>query len=125
MSDDPKADDPSADATKGNAPKADVQQPRAPSARPRRNALGEERPEFLLQYPDDPELALLMQAFEAGDFATVRKQAPELIRRATDPAVRRAAHELRERIDPDPLLIVLLVFACSLFVFLVVWIYTR
>jgi len=39
--------------------------------------------------------------------------------------VRRAALELRERIDPDPLLLVLLAFAISLLIFLVAWIYTH
>jgi hypothetical protein len=94
-------------------------------ARPRLNAAGEERPWFLLEYPDDPELEVLIRAFEEGDFAQVRKQAPELMRRTQSPLVRRAAGELRQRIDPDPLLVVLLVFALSLFAFLVAWIYTR
>ena len=97
----------------------------ARAARQRLNAAGEERPAFLLEYPDDPELEVLIRAFEEGDFARVRKQAPELMRRTQNPVVRRAAHELRQRIDPDPLLVVLLVFALSLFVFLVAWIYTR
>src|SRR4030095_9271158 len=93
--------------------------PRAPAARPRLNALGEERPAFLLEFPDDPALARVMAAFEAGDFATVRREAPELARTTADPAVRRAALELRERIDPEPLLLVLLAFAISLLLFLV------
>ncbi len=95
---------------------------RAP--RPRHNALGEERPAFLLEFPSDPELERLIEAFEAGDFARVRLGAPELARRTTDEAVRRAALELRQRIDPDPLLVVMLCFALSLLVFLVAWIYT-
>jgi hypothetical protein len=99
--------------------------PRARAARPRLNAVGEERPAFLLEFPDDPALARVIAAFEAGDFATVRREAPELARATSDPAVRRAALELRERIDPDPLLLVLLAFAISLLIFLVAWIYTR
>lgn len=95
------------------------------AARPRLNAVGEERPAFLLQFPDDPELQSLVRAFEEGNFAKVRAEAPALALRSTDDAVRRAARELRQRIDPDPLLVVLLVFALSLFAFLVVWIYTR
>jgi hypothetical protein len=93
--------------------------------RQRRNALGEERPAFLLDFPEDPELEVLIAAFEAGDFAEVRRRAPELARRAEDESVRRAALELRRRIDPDPLLVVLLMFALSLFVFLAAWVYTR
>jgi len=97
----------------------------APPERPRLNAIGEERPAFLLSFPRDPELEPLIAAFEAGDFARVRREAPELARRTRDEAVRRAALELRRRIDPDPLLVVLLVFALSLFAFLVAWIYAQ
>lgn len=96
-----------------------------PAARPRLNAAGEERPAFLLEFPRDPELEALMAAFEDGDFARVRREAPELARRTRDDAVRRAALELRRRVDPDPLLVVLLVFALSLFAFLVAWIYAQ
>lgn len=97
----------------------------SPVERPRLNALGEERPLFLLRFPHDPELEALMAAFEAGDFARVRREAPELAQRTRDEAVRRAALELRRRIDPDPLLVVLLVFALSLFAFLAAWIYAQ
>jgi hypothetical protein len=93
--------------------------------RPRLNAAGEERPAFLLAFPEDPELEKLMTAFEQGNFAEVRALAPELASRTGNPEVRRAALELRRRIDPDPLLIVLLLFALSLFLFLVVWVYSR
>jgi hypothetical protein len=103
----------------------DTQRDGARTKRPRLNAVGEERPAFLLDYPDDPELEVLIRAFEEGNFALVRKQAPALMRRTTQPAVRRAARELRQRIDPDPLLVVLLVFTLSLFVFVVAWIYTQ
>jgi hypothetical protein len=97
----------------------------APVERPRLNAVGEERPAFLLRFPHDPELEQLMAAFEQGDFATVRREAPALARRSRDEAVRRAALELRRRIDPDPLLVVMLVFSLSLFAFLAAWIYAQ
>jgi hypothetical protein len=97
----------------------------APVERPHLNALGEERPAFLLRFPHDPELEPLMAAFEEGNFAKVRREAPLLARRTRDEAVRRAAIELRRRIDPDPLLVVLLVFAISLLFFLVAWIYAQ
>lgn len=93
--------------------------------RPRLNAAGEERPAFLLAFPDDPELEALMAAFEQGNFAEVRARAPDLASRTGDPEVRRAALELRRRIDPDPLLVVLLIFSLSLFLFIVVWVYSR
>ena len=96
-----------------------------PPGRPRLNAAGEERPAFLLQFPADAELELLIAAFEAGNFAHVRSEAPRLAARTTDSAVRRAALELRSRTDPDPLLVVLLVLCIALFVFLVIWVYTR
>jgi hypothetical protein len=108
--------------------KPDDREPAATKPAPRRarrNALGEERPAFLLDFPDDPELEQLILAFEEGDFASVRRAAPELVKRTTDESVRRAALELRRRIDPDPLLVVLLLFTLSLFVIIVAWIYTR
>ena len=93
--------------------------------RARRNALGEERPLFMLNFPADPELEALMLAFELGDFAKVRALAGPLARRTTNEAVRRGALELRRRIDPDPLLLVLLGLSIALFVFLVAWVYSR
>jgi len=97
----------------------------AAGKRPRLNALGEERPHFLLEFPEDPELEALMAAFEAGNFARVRREAPELARRSADEAVRQAALELRRRTDPDPLLIALLLLCLGLFAFLVSWVYAR
>jgi hypothetical protein len=97
----------------------------ASRARPRHNALGEERPRFLLEFPADPELERLITAFEAGDFAQVRRDAPELARRTSDEAVRRAALELRRRIDPDPLLLVMLGLSFALFAAIVGWIYSH
>jgi hypothetical protein len=104
---------------------ASPSEPKPLRKRPRLNAAGEERPAFLLAFPEDPELERLMAAFEQGNFAEVRKRAPELASRTGDPEVRRAALELRRRIDPDPLLIILLSCSLSLFLFLVVWVYLR
>ena len=98
------------------------------SERPRRsrlNAAGEERPAFLLEYPQDAELEPLIAAFEAGNFARVRSEAPRLAARTGDDAVRRAALELKSRTEPDPLLLILLLLCLTLFVFLVTWVYTR
>lgn len=81
---------------------------------------GRERPRFLLEFPDDPELQQLVRAFEAGNYAAVRTGAPRLAAATEDPIVRAAARELRRRIDPDPLLKYLLWVALALFVF-VVW----
>jgi hypothetical protein len=78
-----------------------------------------ERPQFLIKFPDHPELTRLARAFEAGNYAEVRRAAPALLD-SDNPAVRRAARELLKRIDPDPLMKYLLLLAISLFV-LVVW----
>lgn len=97
-------------------------------ASPRRaklNAAGEERPAFLLEFPADPELEVLIAAFEAGNFAQVRRDAPRLASRTVDATVRRAALELRTRTEPDPLLLALLGMCIALFVFLVIWVYMR
>ena len=91
----------------------------APPDRPL-NADGRERPQFLLAFPDDPELQRLVRAFEAGNYEAVRVGATRLVEDASDPIVREAARELRRRIDPDPLMKYLLGVALALFVF-VVW----
>jgi hypothetical protein len=117
----PEPDD--SDSSQGAG--APVESARLAAPRPRRNALGEERPAFMLEFPRDPELEALMQAFELGDFARVRAEAEPLAQRTTDEAVRRAARELRRRIDPDPLLLLLLGLSIALFVFIAVWVYAR
>jgi hypothetical protein len=117
----PDPDD--SDINPGAGPPLERERP-APS-RPRRNALGEERPAFMLEFPHDPELEVLMQAFELGNFAKVRAEAEPLAQRTTDEAVRRAARELRRRIDPDPLVLLLLGLSIALFVFIAVWVYAN
>jgi hypothetical protein len=94
--------------------------PRAP-----RNAVGEDRPAFLLDFPSDPELEPLIVAFEAGNFKAVREAAPELARRTADERVRAAALELKRRTDPDPLLVALLALCFVLFFSLVLWVYAH
>jgi len=81
---------------------------------------GRERPRFLLEFPNDPELQRLVRAFEAGNYQAVRSGAAKLASVSEDPIVRAAARELRRRIDPDPLMKYLLWVAIALFVF-VVW----
>ncbi len=91
--------------------------------RSRRNAAedsGSELPAFVAGFPRDPELDQLVQAFEAGNYALVRKRAPELAEKSADPKVRDAALELRRRIDPDPLLRYFLGISVALLVFLTI-----
>jgi hypothetical protein len=95
------------------------------ATRAKLNAAGEERPAFLLEFPEDPELEPLILAFEAGDFLKVRRDAPRLAQRTHDAAVRKAALELRSRTDPDPLLVTMLALTLALFAFLVIWVYAK
>jgi hypothetical protein len=87
------------------------------------DAQGRERPRFLLGFPRDPELDELVRAFEGGNYARVRRDAPRLAERTTDARVRAAARELRRRIDPDPALRYVLLTALALLAVLVYWAY--
>jgi hypothetical protein len=80
---------------------------------------------FAADYPNDPELGRLLEAFNAGDYKAVRDGAPGLAERASDPKVRRAALDLRARIDPDPLARYLLWISVALLGALVVYSYTH
>jgi len=90
-----------------------------------RDEKGLDRPAFILDFPVDEALEPLIAAFEAGNYAYVRREAPKVAERAKDPAVRAAALELRRRIDPDPLAIYLVAASALLLVFLVLWLYLR
>ena len=104
-----------------NAPApAPAPAPSAAETPPALNAEGRERPRFLLEFPNDPALQQLVQAFEAGNYQAVRQGAVKLLESTEDPIVRAAARELRRRIEPDPLMKYLLFVALGLFVF-VVW----
>jgi hypothetical protein len=87
------------------------------------DASGRERPRFLLAFPQDPDLARLSAAFEAGNYALVRAEAEELAERTESRAVRDAALELRRRIDPDPLAKYLLALTAALLLFLAYFAY--
>jgi len=93
---------------------------------PRRTApedidLDEGRPAFARTWPHDATLDALVLAFEAGDYARVRREAPTLAERAESNAVRRAARELRRRLDPDPVAVYMLMVAGALLALLAGW----
>jgi hypothetical protein len=111
--------------TDERTPEAEQEARDEPAPRPRLNASGEERPRFLLELPRDAALEPLIDAFESGNYARVRAEAPALAQSAADPAVRRAAAELLARIEPDPLVKLLLAVAIGLFLFVVVWVYVK
>ncbi|MDB4938865.1 MAG: hypothetical protein JWP87_5837 [Labilithrix sp.] len=78
-------------------------------------------PAFARDFPNDPELAVLVAAFAEGDYATVRAGAPELAAKTTDEHVKRAAELLRARIEPDPTARVLFALTAALLVVLMGW----
>jgi len=116
LADEPKA---SADEPKASAPQAE------PEGSAALDASGRERPQFLLSFPNHPDLARLSLAFEAGNYALVRAEAASLAERAEDPAVRDAALELRRRIEPDPLVKYLLALTALLLLFLAYFAYNH
>lgn len=79
-------------------------------------------PSFARGFPKDAELDRLIDAFERGDYATVREDAPRLAKSTERDDVRRAARELRRRIDPDPIGVYLVGVAALLLAFLA-WFY--
>lgn len=97
------------------APEA-VSAPAAPTADDRPGI-----PAFARDFPSDPTLDALVAAFEAGDYARVRREAPALAQATDRDEVRAAARELARRLDPDPLALWLLVGAAVLLAFLAAW----
>jgi hypothetical protein len=81
----------------------------------------DERPVFARGFPDDPQLNRLVTAFDAGDYATVRARAHELVHATKNDEVRRAARELLRRIEPDRTATLLLGVAFALLAFLSWW----
>lgn len=92
-----------------------------PPAQPVKEAAADEVPAFARAFPEDPALGKLVAAFEAGDFARVRREVPRLVQETESDEVRAAARELRRRLDPDPVAVYLLAIAAVLLVFLAGW----
>lgn len=88
---------------------------------PRRDGI----PAFALDFPADPALQALVAAFEQGDYARVRRDAPALVKSTESVAVRKATRMLLKRIEPDPLAVYLLAAAALLLTFLAFWYWTH
>lgn len=73
---------------------------------------------FARGWPSDPALIELMAAFDRGDYAFVRVEAPKLAERTKDERVKAAALEVRRRIDPDPVAGILVLVAMGLLIVL-------
>ena len=100
--------------------------PPKPAPAPKTDAFATARdswgfPAFARDFPNDPELASLVTAFAAGDYATVRTGAPALASKTSDEHVKRAAELLRSRIEPDPTARVFFALTAALLVFLMTW----
>ena len=127
----PSADEPDASPGEGEAParkprkarknKADGDPYRAPDEATDATW----RPAFARHYPRHPELDRLLRSFIEGDFATVHREAPALAGRTDDPDVARAARDLRRRLDPDRVSLLLLAMMAALLLFLVLWFYSH
>jgi hypothetical protein len=79
------------------------------------------RPSFAADFPASSELDALVDAFERGDYARVRRDATELEKASTDEAVRAAARTLVERTKPDPLAVKMVLLTAGLLVLLAGW----
>jgi hypothetical protein len=77
-------------------------------------------PRFARDFPRTPELDALVEAFARGDYARVRADALGLASH-DDPLVRDAARTLVDRTKPDPLVLILLGIAATLFVVIAAW----
>lgn len=106
---------------KKRAAEAEPEKPSGPVLGPE----GSERPTFVLDFPKDDELDRVVRAFEIGNYAFVRERAAMLAESASDQAVRRAAEELLRRIEPDPLVKILLAMSVALFLFMVFYAYSH
>jgi hypothetical protein len=90
-------------------------------ARPKGRARSWGFPRFAQDFPKDPELDRLVDAFARGDYRTVRDDAPKLAASSTDEDVKRAAERLLEGTRPEPAARLLFVLTALLLVFLAAW----
>lgn len=110
---------------KRRRPEAEPEVDRAIDAARPADRGGPQIPAFALGFPADPELDTLIAAFEQGDYARVRREAPALVQSTESAAVRKAARELLKRLEPDPIAVYLLAGAALLLTFLAFWYWTH
>jgi len=122
VSDDPSAGDSAPPKKPRKTPAA---KPVTSTKPPRASTKAAKLPVFARGYPREPALDALVAAFEAGNYARVLEGAQRLAESAERDDVRRAAKDLRRRIDPDPLMIYLLLAALALLVVLAVHFWTH
>ncbi len=79
---------------------------------------GAKRPDFASGYPESETLDVLLRAFDAGDFAAVRKGTSALLATETDDAILEATADLRRRIYPGATAVYILALSVGLLLFL-------
>lgn len=84
-----------------------------------------DRPLFAAEYPSDPSLNRLLQAFVDGRYDVIHREAAAVAKGAGDEAVSSAALELLARTKPDPLQVRIIGVAVTLLAVLVTWAYTN
>jgi hypothetical protein len=72
------------------------------------------RPSFAHEFPEDPKIEAMLEAFTRGDYAGVRAEAKAIEQSASDESIKRAARSLVERTRADPLAIALLALTALL-----------
>jgi hypothetical protein len=107
-----------------SSPEIDGQTPRKRSKRRRSTSESTpEQPDFLLSFPQSPELEPAVDAFLNGNYREVRRVCDNLLERDLDPDVQSAARELLRRLTPDPLIKGILWGSFVLLALIVLWAY--
>jgi hypothetical protein len=91
--------------------------------RARRLRRSPSRPRFLDNFPKHEALSGAISAYEAGNYAEVRRQCEHLLLQEQDAQLRRAATELLRRIEPDRLIVVILWASFVLLGMVMIWAY--
>lgn len=78
-------------------------------------------PSFAKDFPENEELAALVDAFARGDYKTASEGGLALAKKTDDEAVKKAALLLAERTKPDPTSRLLFLLTAGLLVFLSLW----